>query len=198
MTPRFRARLRLFRRCALRFLFHHVLHADDPPHRLALGIAIGMFVTFTPTIGFQMALTVFFAWLLGANKVVGIVLVWLSNPVTILPIFYFCYRIGHFLVGGERVNWRWWAQLARPPVGWWASVQFYWERFMHLAAPLWIGSLIVATLVAYAAYYVSYYAICGYRLKRWGTLLPPSARRERHGSRPRQPRQPRQPGQPPG
>ena len=175
MNRRFRARLRLFRRRARYFIIHTVLHADDPPHRLALGIAIAMFVTFTPTIGFQMALAVFFAWLLRANKAAGIALVWLSNPVTIIPIFYFCYRIGHMIVRGERVSWRWWAQLARPPQGWWAGVQFYWERFMEISAPLWVGSLIVATVVGYLSYYISYYAICGYRLKKWGSLLPPTA-----------------------
>jgi len=41
-----------------RFLVHNVLHVDDTPHRIALGVAIAIFVTWTPTIGFQMLLTI--------------------------------------------------------------------------------------------------------------------------------------------
>ena len=81
------------------FCILRILHADDPPHRLALGIAIGMFVTFTPLIGFQMLISVFLAWLLRANKLVGVPLVWISNPVTFVPIYYPCYWLGCKVLG---------------------------------------------------------------------------------------------------
>jgi uncharacterized protein (DUF2062 family) len=158
------------------FVFHTVLHADDPPHRLALGLAIGMFITFTPTVGFQMILTAFFAWLLRANKVVGLPVVWISNPATIPPIFYLCYRVGRLVLQMEPVGVEWWATLSQPPATFSDRVSFYWERFTDIAAPLWVGSLIVALIVGYVTYYVSYYAIYGYRMKRWGQLLPPSAK----------------------
>lgn len=170
------ARFREMKRRVRRFVFHTVLHADDPPHRLALGIAIGMFITFTPTVGFQMILTAFFAWLLGANKVVGLPIVWISNPATIPPIFYLCYRAGCWVLRMEPVGPDWWTTLSQPPGEFWAQVSFYWERFVELAEPLWIGSLIVASIVGYVTYYLSYYAIYGYRMKRWGQLLPPNGK----------------------
>ena len=61
---------------ARRFIVKNILHADDPPERLAMGAAIGMFVTFTPTVGFQMMLTLFLSWLFRANKVIGLPIVW--------------------------------------------------------------------------------------------------------------------------
>ena len=54
------------------FVYHSLLHADDPPRPLALGMALGMFVAFTPTFGIQMVLAGFLCWLLRANKAVGI------------------------------------------------------------------------------------------------------------------------------
>ena len=54
------------------FVVYGVLHADDTPHRIALGVAIGIFVTFTPTLGFQMILVAVIATLLRANKFVGL------------------------------------------------------------------------------------------------------------------------------
>ena len=62
------------------FFVHRVLHVPDTPHRIALGVAIGIFVAWTPTIRFQMVLTVVLAWLLGANKSVGVPFVWISCP----------------------------------------------------------------------------------------------------------------------
>lgn len=175
MNRHLRARIRLVKRRGRRFVFHTILHADDPPHRLALGLAIGMFITFTPTVGFQMMLVVFFAWLLRANKVVGVPLVWITNPATIVPIFYACYRVGRFVLIQEGVGDQWWAELAPPDATWWSQVTFYWERFMQIAAPLWIGSFVIATIVGLVTYYVSYYAIYGYRLKHWGQPMPPSS-----------------------
>ena len=39
-----RIRIRVIGRRVRRFVYHHLLHADDPPHRLALGVGIGVFV----------------------------------------------------------------------------------------------------------------------------------------------------------
>lgn len=58
------ARFRLYSRRSRKFFYHNVLHADDPPHRLALGAAIGVFVAFMPAVGFQMMINFFLAWLL--------------------------------------------------------------------------------------------------------------------------------------
>jgi uncharacterized protein (DUF2062 family) len=184
MYRHLRARLRLIKRKVRRFVFHTILHADDPPHRLALGLAIGIFITFTPTVGFQMALVVFFAWLLRANKVVGLPIVWISNPATIVPIFYVCYRLGRLFLAQDGVGFQWWAELWNAEGPWWSQAAYYWQRFMEVAAPLWVGSLAVAIVAGYATYYISYYAIYGYRMKRWGQPMPPSTTSEEPASPP--------------
>ena len=81
-------RLRYGWRRAQRFVKYRILHVDDTPHRIALGVAIGMFVAWTPTIGFQMGLTVLLCALFRANKLVGVPLVWISNPLTIIPVYF--------------------------------------------------------------------------------------------------------------
>lgn len=162
------------------FCVYKILHADDPPHRLALGIAVGMFVTFTPLIGFQMMLSVFLAWLLRANKLVGIPLVWISNPFTIIPIYYPCYRLGCAMLGETVVNSKWshlgteWRQLlADPTTTWNIKVRFWWEGLMDFIGPLCLGCLVVGTIFAIASYYLSLVMIRSYRLRRWGQLMPP-------------------------
>lgn len=159
---------------ARRFVLHSVLHADDPPQRLALGAAIGMFITFTPTVGFQMLLVVFAAWLLRANKVVGLPIVWISNPATMMLIYYPCYVVGRSLLGMEPIDSHWWSELREPPASWWPAVDFYWSHFLEVATPLWLGCLVVATCTSVPTYYLVYHVIHAYRLRRWGQLTPPA------------------------
>ncbi len=163
------------------FCVYRVLHADDPPHRLALGIAIGMFVTFLPLIGMQMMLSVFLAWLLRANKLVGIPLVWISNPLTIIPIYYPCYWLGCQLLGLPVVSDEWarlkvnWQTLqADPAVTWGNKVRFWWESLLEFVGPLGLGCLIVSVVVGTFSYYIALFAIRSYRLRRWGQLMPPN------------------------
>ncbi len=151
---------------ARRFLVHNVLHADDPPHRLALGVAIGMFVAITPTGGVQSVLVVLLAWLLGDNKVVGLPLVWISNPATAVPIYYPCYRLGHTILGGESVTRDWWRELAQGPISKAQSVEFYWSRLMQVIEPLVVGSLIVASVLAVVSYAMTYHLIVKFRRLR--------------------------------
>ncbi|MCA9121238.1 MAG: DUF2062 domain-containing protein [Planctomycetaceae bacterium] len=169
-----KGRLRSSWRKTRRFLFHTVLHADDPPGRLALGAAIGVFFAFTPTFGIQMLLVVFAAWLLRANKAVGLPVVWISNPATMMIIYYPCYIVGCTILGRESIDRRWWSELRKPPAGWWQAVEFYWSHLLEIAMPLWLGCLLVATCLAVPTYYLVYYVIRGYRLKRWGQLTPPA------------------------
>ncbi len=159
---------------------YRVLHADDPPHRLALGIAIGLFVTFTPLIGFQMVVSVFLAWLLRANKVVGVPIVWISNPFTIIPIYYPCYVLGCKILGMPVVSEEWqaiganWQQLTEDPATRWLDkVNFWWDSLIDFVGPLWAGCLIVASVAGLLSYYISLLAIRQYRLARWGQLMPP-------------------------
>ena len=154
-------------------VLHQILHTDDPPHRLAMGVGVAMFVTFTPTVGFQMLLVVFLAWLFRANKVIGIPLVWISNPATMVPIYYAGYRLGTIMLGWKVVGKDWWNELAKPTVGGWELVGLYWRKFWEISTPLWAGSLVISLVLGYISYHVSHYMICAYRMRRWGQLTKP-------------------------
>ena len=167
------SRLRTVWRKLRHVVLHLLLHADDPPGRLALGAAIGVFVTFTPTFGIQMLLVVFAAWLLRANKTVGLPIVWISNPATLILIYYPCYFVGRSLLGRESIGQQWWVELGQPPAGWLPSFEFYSARFVEIAGPLCLGCFVVATCMAIPTYYLVYYAIRTYRLRRWGQLTRP-------------------------
>ncbi|QEG38946.1 hypothetical protein UC8_09060 [Roseimaritima ulvae] len=154
-----------------------VTQANDPPHRLALGIALGLFCGLLPLVGLQTVLVLALAWLLGANKAIGLPLTWLTNPATFVPIFYPCYQLGAFLMGTTPVDLQWWQRLAEPPAGS-AAMSFYWQSLQEVSAPLLLGSFLLATAVAVAGYYLSLQGIEGLRR---------AARRRRRGSSARMP-----------
>ncbi len=57
------------------------------------GLSIGMFWAFIP-IPLQMVPATFFCWLGQANLPLALLAVWISNPLTYIPIFYLEYKIG--------------------------------------------------------------------------------------------------------
>lgn len=154
------------------FVVHRVLHADDPPHRLALGIAIGMFVAFLPIVGIKSGLAFGLAWLLGGNKAVSVPLVWLSNPVTIVPMSYPGYWLG-CKIFDQSLSMSWMETL-RSKESWLVKTAQLLECLQDVALPLLLGCGIVAFVLAIPCYYASLFSIRAYRMKRWGQLVPPA------------------------
>jgi len=74
------------------------------PEAIGRGIAIGVFVAFTPTIGLQMVIAAVLATLLNANRPAAIAPVWISNPFTIPPMFLLTYWVGTFLWPGPSLE----------------------------------------------------------------------------------------------
>jgi len=76
-------------------LINPLTESVSPIHETALGVAIGIFVGLTPTVGIQMWI-VLMIWLilkyclkLKFDLVVGTALVWISNPFTMFFMYYY-------------------------------------------------------------------------------------------------------------
>jgi uncharacterized protein len=76
--------------------------------------AIGLFMAFMP-VPFQMVLAAAAAILLRANLPLSVALVWISNPITMPPLFYASYQVGAFIMGRSsepflfELSWGWFA-----------------------------------------------------------------------------------------
>lgn len=82
-------------------IFGKLLHDPNLFHlnrRSASGaFANGLFWAFVP-MPFQMLPAALFAILFRVNLPLSIALVWITNPITMPPIFYFCYKVGSWLL----------------------------------------------------------------------------------------------------
>ena len=162
----------------LRRFLNWLIRLRGSPQAIARGMAIGMIVAFTPTIGFQTLITLGVATLLNANRPVSIVPTWLTNPFTIPPVYAFTYYLGSFFwPGPELANV---TRAMRAAAKEMESLNFLAFReqlgvFLDLGLdvfmPMWIGGLIVGSIAAAIAYPLT--------LRTVGRLRERRARRRR-------------------
>ncbi len=160
----------------VRFIKYRILHVNDSPNRIAMGVAIGLFVGWTPLIGLHTLIVLSLAVVMRVNKSVALVCVWVTNIFTAMPIYYFNYLIGRYLFGtkgGEQELIRREISgllkniLSLSDIGAFLYRADFWDKFwkliVNIRAELWLGSLIVGTIVSVIAYFAFYYLITWYQ-----------------------------------
>ena len=149
-----------------RFLVYRVLSINDSPHRIALSVAIGIFITWTPTIGLQMILTIALCFLLRANKLVGVPFVWISNPLTIVPIYAPNYFVGCWILGHSKTEgWKNLIAADTFSTSLWDRAVDWFEAIKPIFLELWVGSIVVGLVLGVITYFVVYRMVVIYRAK---------------------------------
>ena len=108
-----------------------------------------------------------------ANKIVPLLPVWLTNPVTIIPIYSFNYWVGWKITGGPPLSdlidcLR---RMITPPdieayvfstdalTAWWEGVKIAMGELLTMGwdmqLPLWLGCVIVGTVLAVPSYFIT-------------------------------------------
>jgi uncharacterized protein (DUF2062 family) len=162
----------------LRYLEYKILHIQDSPHKISLGVGLGLFIAWTPFLGLHILMALVLSVLLRANKFAALVSIWVSNVFTFAVIYYPAYLVGRFVLqlfpwhenmSKERVS-ELFNDLFRPGnmiTGFFTKD--YWSRFWTLTSSigteLWLGCFLVGGLVAVAGYIFCYYLINHHRTK---------------------------------
>ncbi len=119
------------------------------PRKIAMGMAIGVFIGVTPTIPLHTVLSIAVIFLFRQNLTAALLGIWINNPLTI-PVFYFTeYEIGRYILGWERYS------LALNSFNIHDLFRIGWEIFY----PLQVGGLIIAPFFAVPAYFITYKAL---------------------------------------
>ena len=124
-------------------------------HSVAKAFAVGLFFAWVP-VPFQMVLAAGGAILFHANLPLSIVLVWLTNPLTMPPMFYGAYKLGAWLLGEELQHFE-------------MELSFAWlQHEMSLIwAPFLIGCLVLGIVSALLGYFGIQIAWRRMVVKRW-------------------------------
>lgn len=144
-----------------KFFTKRILHADDTAHAVALGAACGMFAAIIPAIGLQTAIAVGLAAMLRANKLIGIPIVWFSNPVTAPFLIYFCFKVGQVIwpattaASDETVVTQFLDVCRNADV----TDRLFWRNLLYTMAgfgvELWVGSVVVGIVLSIPTYFVT-------------------------------------------
>jgi uncharacterized protein (DUF2062 family) len=165
-------------------VFHNILHLDDTPHRIAWGVFIGTMIAFTPTLGFQILLYIPIAALLGANKISGIPLLFISNPFTAGPLYYMTWSVGAAVLHPEKEVTRatiraWLGNTGRALKNGHADRLLegeFWADVGRLLAStggeLWMGALVCGLLIGPPLYFLTRWGINAFRHLREARHLP--------------------------
>ncbi|MFL2808879.1 MAG: DUF2062 domain-containing protein [bacterium] len=136
-------------------LINPVLHSNAPVPEVSLGVAVGLFLGLTPTVGVQMYLAAL-VWSIYRyifrrhfSLPVSVAMVWISNPLTMVPLYYLFLITGYWLLETQNgLSY----DLFRDNLSHISSTEGTWEmivvgtRFLliELGWPMIIGSLVYA------------------------------------------------------
>ncbi len=113
---------------------------QSEPDAIARGMALGLFIGFTPTFGVQIILALLFAFLLRQNKIATFIGVWVTNPLTAPFIYGLEYEIGRVLLG--------YPSIGSPDF----SADLSWKMGVQVGEPLLLGCLVLGIPAAIIGY----------------------------------------------
>lgn len=87
-----------YRRAAL-YLWRRLVRLNASPHTVAFGFAIGVYMSFSPFLGFHLGLSGLFAWLLRGNIAASMLGNFLGNPITYPFMWAGIYQVGALMLG---------------------------------------------------------------------------------------------------
>ena len=82
----------------LRYIYVRFIRMQGSPQAIARGLAAGVFAGWFPLFGLQTIIGVAIAALIRGNKIMAAAGTWVSNPFTYVPIYFFNFRIGQWLL----------------------------------------------------------------------------------------------------
>ena len=164
-----------FWRSRARRLFRRIIISRHSPQQIAAGVALGVFIGFTPLMGCQMVTAALLATLFGWSRIAAMPMVYVTNPVTAPIIYPACYFFGVWVLspfgfsvlGVEQVR-----ELFILPkdAGIWGAIWIKMQEIFGLGwdvlAPLWFGCFVLGALCAVPFYYGTLRLVRGHRLRK--------------------------------
>jgi uncharacterized protein (DUF2062 family) len=144
---------------ACRYFYYRFIRLQTTPESLARGVALGLFISTTPTFGVQTFIALFLAAFLRCSKIGAVVAAQLTNALTAPFIFLGTYYLGAVILSRPfdqsrldrlMVDFEWgnvWTS------GFSALVPL-WEGFQDVFVSLWVGGLILGVVFAAIGYFM--------------------------------------------
>jgi uncharacterized protein len=110
------------------------------PHEIALGIAVGIFIGFTPLIGTHTVMAIGLAYLLRLNTLVVLLGAQICNPISIPFQFFLSAEVGNLILKGKFLK-----------VTFSRDINY----LDHYLWPIILGSFVLGTVISWLSYYLT-------------------------------------------
>jgi uncharacterized protein len=148
-------------RRVLRYHWLKFRRLQDDPRKIAGGMALGVFIAFTPTIPFHMVGALTLAALLRVSPVTAFLGIQICNPLTIPAIYLAAYKVGQFLLYGGK-------PLVFPET---SSFEAWMGVLWQGGVALQVGGVILAVPPAIVAYFLTLWIVQRYRRRKAAKAL---------------------------
>ncbi|MBI1220592.1 MAG: DUF2062 domain-containing protein [Rhodobacteraceae bacterium] len=164
---------------AVTYIIHRLRRLPDKPHRIARGVAAGIFVSFTPFLGFHLFIAAGLAWLMRGNMVAALLSTLVGNPLTFPLIMTVSVDTGNFLLhepntlhlpmivrAFARASLELWENSKALVVGGtqhWESLEWFFRRVFW---PYLIGGIVPGVVLGLVGYYLSLPVVAAYQKRR--------------------------------
>ncbi|WP_326973167.1 DUF2062 domain-containing protein [Candidatus Rhodobacter oscarellae] len=170
-------------RRAASYIVHRLRRLPDPPHKIARGIAAGVFVCFTPFFGFHFFLAAGLAFVMQGNILASLLATFFGNPLTFPIIAAISLELGQWMLGTPGVGPLpdVFADFGRASAELWHNFQAlftsesaHWDRlgrfFWRVMWPYTVGGLVPGVIAGVAAYLLARPAVAAYQRRRISRL----------------------------
>ena len=153
----------------LRYYFLRLTRLRGSLHELSLGAALGAAVSCTPTIPLHTLIILLIGSLFRINLLAAIIVSTLiCNPLTIVPIYYLCWRTGNFIFP-HRLHWEHIHRLVFQieEAGFLSSFVMLRQVGKNTALVMLTGGIVLAVPVAILVYILTRHFLLRSRQKRY-------------------------------
>jgi len=138
----------------MRIKIQKILLLDCPPNRIAMAAAIGVAIGFSPYIGFHTVLAIGISFVFNLPLYPLIVGAYITNPLTFIPIYTACYKLGEWVTG----------QTAEIPLNFSdMSLKTVMTTAKSFVYPFFTGAHLLGLILGVIAYILTYYLVKKYK-----------------------------------
>jgi len=167
-------------RRAFEYIGHRVKRLPDTPHKISLGFACGVFVSFSPLFGFHFVYAALCALIVRGNMLAALSGTFFGNPLTFPLIATVSYRLGIDMTGvnadeddvlglmdaifaGINGTWHSVLSLVGLSESAWSNVN---EFFRVVFVPYFVGGIIPGLVAATVCYFLARPLVAAYQSRR--------------------------------
>jgi uncharacterized protein (DUF2062 family) len=178
-------------RRAAAYVMHRLRRLPDPPHRIARGVAAGVFVCFTPFFGFHFVLAAALAVVMQGNILAALLATFVGNPITFPIIATLALELGQWMLGTPNMVpihevfagfarasaelWHNFVAIFTPELAHWDRLGAFFWRVMW---PYTVGGIVPGVFAAVGAYMLTLPAVRAYQRRRIARLKDRFASRQ--------------------